>query len=91
MKRRETWRPVLDAEVKRWSAKNYDELIAELRELQAYEVVFESKHYQVEVDLLERKKDEYLHVVVCVDDGSLPASITPLCQSFICRKSDLGE
>ena len=85
MNRRQEWRPVLEAEVKRWSAKSYEELTAELPEVQAYELVFESKRYQVEVDLLEQN-NEYLHVSVCVDDGSLPASITPLCESFICRR-----
>ena len=85
MGRREEWRKVLDAELQRWSAMSCDELIAALREDQAYEVDFDSKKYQVEVELLENT-DEYLNIIVAVDDGSLPASIHPLCQTFLCRK-----
>ncbi len=85
MSRREEWRKVLDAEVERWSAKRYEQLVTELRELQTYEVEFESKTYQVEVQLLENTAD-YLNVVVAVDDGSLPASIVPVTHNFICRK-----
>jgi hypothetical protein len=29
---------------------------------------------------------KYIHVMVAVDDGSLPASIAPLTHSFICQK-----
>jgi hypothetical protein len=48
-------------------------------------VVAESKQYQVEVKLLE-DTPEYLHGSVAVDDGSLPASIRPESESFLCRK-----
>lgn len=85
MSRREQWRKVLDSEVKRWSAKACGQLVSELSDLQAYEVEFESKTYQVEVELLENT-EAYLHVMVAVDDGSLPASLMPLTDSFICRK-----
>jgi hypothetical protein len=85
MRRREEWRKVLDAEVQRWSAKSCDELVAALRELQAYELAFEGKNYQVEVELLENTAS-YLHVMVAIDDGSLPASILPLSESFIRQK-----
>jgi hypothetical protein len=61
-------------------------LISELHEVQGYEVEFESKQYQVEVELLENT-EKYLHVLVAVDDGSLPASISPLTHSFICQKA----
>jgi hypothetical protein len=40
----------------------------------------------VEVELLENT-EEYLHVMVGIDDGSLPASMFPVSQSFICRKA----
>jgi hypothetical protein len=50
--------------------------------LQAYEIEFDSKKYQVEVELLENT-EQYLHVMVAVDDGSLPASIRPLTHTFI--------
>ena len=85
MKRREQWRPVLDAELKRWSAKSSEQLIAELGEVQAYEIEFENKKYQVEVEILENT-EKYIHVLVAVDDGTLPASISPLNASFIREK-----
>jgi hypothetical protein len=83
--RREEWRKVLDAEVKRWSAMSCSQLVSELHDLQAYEIEFDSKKYQVEVELLENT-EQYLHVMVAVDDGSLPASIRPLTDSFIRQK-----
>jgi hypothetical protein len=79
------WQKVLDSEVKRWSAMSCGQLISELREAQGYEIEFESKQYQVEVELLENT-EKYLHVMVSVDDGSLPASISPLTGSFIRQK-----
>ena len=54
-------------------------------EVKAYEVEHESKTYQVEVEILENTAT-YVHVAVSVDDGSLPASITPETHSFMCRK-----
>ena len=44
-----------------------------------------SKTYQVEADLLEIT-EKYLHVSIAVDDGSLPESIRPASQSFLCGK-----
>jgi hypothetical protein len=85
MSRRQEWQKVLDAEVQRWSAKSCAQLIAELGDVRAYEVELDSKTYQVEVDLLE-DTETYLHVVVAVDDGSLPASFRPATQSFIREK-----
>ena len=83
--RREEWRPVLDAEVKRWSAKTCEQLVAELADVQAYEVEFGSKPYQVEVEILENTA-QYVNVIISVHDGSLPDSIAPLTDSIICRK-----
>jgi hypothetical protein len=85
-KRQEEWRKVLDAEVKGWSALSYMHLISELHDPQASEVYLDSKKYQMEVELLENN-EKYLHVAVAVDDGSLPASISPLTQSFIRQKT----
>jgi len=82
---REAWRPVLEAEIKRWSAMSCEQLVAELADDQVYEVEFDSKMYQVEVELLENT-ERYIHVAVAVDDGSLPASIRPLTDSFIRNK-----
>ena len=85
MGRREEWRKVLDSEVRRWSAIACGQLISELQDVRAYEVELDSKKYQVEVELLENT-DKYVHVMVAVDDGSLPASISPLTDSFICSR-----
>lgn len=86
MSRRKAWQKVLDSEVKRWSAMSCRQLISGLHDIHVYEVEFESKRYQVEVELLENT-EKYLHVMVAVDDGSLPASVSPLTHSFICQKS----
>ncbi|MDA1311895.1 MAG: hypothetical protein O2968_01045 [Acidobacteria bacterium] len=85
MSRREEWRKVLASEMECWSAKSCEQLIAELGELQAYEVEFDSKTYQVEVVLLE-DTEEYVHVLVAIDDTSLRGFIRPEGDSFICRK-----
>jgi len=81
MDRRQRWQHVLDAEVQRWSAMPYQELIAALNDTEVYEVERDGEKYQVEVSLLENT-ERHLHVAVTVDDGSLPASIVPACQSF---------
>ena len=83
MNRREEWRTILDAEVKRWSAMPYEELIDALRDQQQYEVNFDSKKYKVGVEVLEIT-EKYLHVVVAVDDGGLAPSVRPLTRSFFC-------
>ena len=85
MNRREPWRPVLDGEVKKWNGKSCINLIAELSDVQSYEVEFEGKKYQVEVQLLENT-DRYVHVSLSVDDDSIPASFCPLSESFIRQK-----
>jgi hypothetical protein len=86
MSRRDEWQKVLDSEVKRWSALSYGHLVSELRDLQAYEVEFDSKKYQVEVEFLENSEKQ-LTVMVSVDDGSLPASIWPQTHIFIRQKA----
>jgi hypothetical protein len=87
MTRREEWKRVLDAETERWSTKSCDQLIAELRETRNYEVLFDSKRYQVEVELLENKPG-YVHVMLAVDDGSVPWSFVPATRTFIRQKSE---
>ncbi len=79
----------MDAEVKRWEAKSCEELVSVLMDERVYEVVFECKHYQVEVCLLENT-ERYVHVCISVDDGSLPASFKPLRSSFIREKIMTG-
>ena len=76
---------MLDAEMRRWSSKTYEQVIAELNGLSAYEVEFEANTYQVEAEILENAA-EYIHVMLAVDDGSLPASILPLTDTFITPK-----
>ena len=85
MTRREQWRRVLDRELRRWSAMTPEQLAAASDEERIYEVELDSKTHQVEVEILE-DTEEYLHVVIAVDDGSLPASLRPEAQSFICKK-----
>ncbi len=85
MEHREEWKPVLEAEVKRWRAQPFEQLIAELQEERVYEIEFGGRTYQVEVEILENT-DSYIRVVVSVDDGSVPASFRPLSESFIRNK-----
>jgi hypothetical protein len=79
---KKTWRKVLDAEAQRWSSMSSDELLSELHDVQAYEVELDSRKYQVDVEVLENTKT-YVHVMVAVDDGYLPASISPVTRTFI--------
>jgi hypothetical protein len=85
MTRRDQWRRVLAIEVQRWSAMTPEQLASTLDKEQVYEVELDSKTYQVEVEILE-STEEYFHVMVAVDDGSLPASIVPETQTLICNK-----
>ena len=77
---------MLEAELKRWKNKSYATLVRELTDEQVYEIAFEDRNYQLEVSILENK-ETYVHVVVSIDDGSLPASLRPLSESFIKQKS----
>jgi hypothetical protein len=85
MKRRDAWRKILEAEVRRWSALSAEELLAQLRVIRVYEVEFDGKTHQVEVALLN-DAPEQVQVMVAVDDGSLPASIRPESDVFIRAK-----
>jgi hypothetical protein len=87
MSRRDEWRKVLDAEVKRWTALPWRRLASQLHDGQQYEVELDSKMYQVEVELL-KDTEEFLQVTVSVDDGGLPESILPLSGAFIRQKVD---
>ena len=84
--RREDMERILNAESERWSSMSSEQLIAELRELQAYQVEDGNQKYQIEVELLENT-DAYVHVMVAADDGRLPFSISPLTQTFIRQKT----
>jgi len=71
--------------MRRWSALPFEELISRLSTADVYEVDHDRKKYQVEIEILEKSED-YVHVVVSVDDGSLPSSICPATDSFIQKK-----
>jgi len=83
---KKVWQSVLDAEVQRWSAMSSEQLASKLHDVYTYCVECDSKTYQVEVQLLENT-ESYLQIMVAVDDGSLPASISPLTRIFIQEKS----
>jgi hypothetical protein len=85
MKHRDQWRPVLEAEMKRWSAMSCTELASQVAAVQTYEVEFESKMYHVEVQILENT-DSYVYVGIAVDDGHFWRAMRPLSSSFIRRK-----
>jgi hypothetical protein len=78
-------KPVLNAEVERWSKKSCDELLGELKTVQAYEIKTDAGSFQVEIDLLENT-DSYVQVMVAVDDGRLPMAMRPLTGTFICHR-----
>ena len=86
MKQQEQWRPVLEAEMMRWSAMSCAQLASQLADVRTYEVEFDSKKYQIEVQILENT-DGYVHVGVAVDDGHFLRAMRPLSSSFICRKN----
>src|SRR5690348_3638713 len=90
MSKRAEWSRVLDAEVARWSQRPWEQLLTELQEGRAYQVEVDSKPYQVEVVLLENTQ-EYVHVIVAVDDGTLPRSLMPLTHSFVKQKNETGN
>lgn len=87
MKNREQLRKILENEIKLWSAKPWEQLLADLSDSQDYQIHVDSHTYQVEVDLLENT-DEYVHVGIGVDDGRLPSSIFPVSDSFILKKHE---
>ena len=86
MNRREVWKQVLAAEVRRWSTLSFEALVAALQDIEIHTVERDSKEYQVEVQLLQ-KTDTRLQVLVSVDDGSLPASFVPASATFVVERS----
>ena len=85
LSRRQQCRPVLEAEVKRWSSMPWEKLVSELADEQNYEVTIESTTYQVEVTLVENT-DDYVHVLVSVDDGGFLGFLLPLSNTFVIEK-----
>ncbi len=83
--RRQQCRPVLEAEVKRWSSMPWEQLVSALADEQHYEVAIASTTYQVEATLLENTGG-YVHVLVSADDGSFWAACSPLSEGFVVEK-----
>ena len=86
VKRRDRWRVVLAAELEKWSAMTYEQLASDLREAKTYEISIADRGYQVEVQLLEKTPQD-VHVLISVDDGTLPLSIVPVSGDFIREKN----
>lgn len=63
-----------------------EQLLSELKDIKVYTVERDAKEYQVEVEMLENT-DAYVHVMVAVDDGHLPASFLPLTATFVREKA----
>ncbi len=85
LSRKEKCRPALEAEVARWLAMPWEQIVAELAEVKAYETTVDGRTYQIEVELLENT-DAYVHVIVCADDGTFPSGYSPLSASFVLDK-----
>jgi hypothetical protein len=90
MAAREEWRPVLEAQVRRWSQIPWEQVVSLLRETQAYEATLDTKKFRVAVDLLE-ENDASIQLSVAVDDGALTYSALPLCRSVVLSKMTRRE
>ena len=77
--KKEQLREKLAIEVEKWSSKSFDEL-SNINEPIAYNNGVGKEFYQVEVSVLE-KEDEYLRVVVMIDDGGW-RSFKPMSHHF---------
>jgi hypothetical protein len=80
----------LGCEVGRWSAKSYDALKTELRDVVAYSLGEGLEFYQVEVQLLE-SEPEYVHVGVAVDDGGWRAYMPRSTSFLVYRDGRVGK
>ena len=69
MRKREKLRDILVAEISRWSAMPYDELISQLQSECVYQVESESTQFHLDVQVLENT-DEYVHVMVGIHDST---------------------
>jgi hypothetical protein len=72
----------LRREVDKWAAESFDDLRRKLARAVHYRSMIEGQEYQVEAQLLEDTED-YAHVAVSVDDGTLARSVVPLSTSFL--------
>lgn len=86
MEMQQEGRPVLEAQVRRWSHIPWEQIEHLLPDPQAYEVTFGARKYQVDVKLLE-DTDHHLRLSVSVDDGAMPRSMCPLSQNILLPKT----
>ena len=86
----EEGRPVLEAQVRRWSHIPWEQIVSLLRDPHAYEATFETKKYQVEVELVENT-EAHIRLSVAVDDGAVPRSMLPLTRSIVLSKTTWHE
>lgn len=73
---------LLSEELQEWSKKPRDQIVAELLCSRGYERGMGDSWHQFEVMLVENTPD-YIHVLICVDDGSHEWARTPITSGFI--------
>jgi hypothetical protein len=83
-------RAVLEAAVRRWSRIPWDQIVGLLQDSQPYQVTFETRKYQVDVELLENT-DAHIGLSVTVNDGASSQSTPPLSQIVIVSKTTRHE
>jgi hypothetical protein len=81
---------LLDREISIWSAKSFEQLATEVRDIVSYERGEGADFHQFEVQLLEHT-ESYVHVCVSVDDGHLLRSVLPVTRSFIVHRDGRRE
>ena len=88
--KREQLQRLLNAEIETLSRWSYAKLLEELVDIWTYQRGSGPDYHQFEVQLLERH-DDYVHVAVSIDDGSIVKSISPLSHSFIVYRNGRVE
>jgi len=66
---------ILAEEVRRWSARSYDEVAAQA-EITTYDRERDGVVYQVEVEILLRRP-EWIQLIIAVDDCTLRSAMSP--------------
>jgi hypothetical protein len=79
--------PILEAEIKEWSAKSCDELLAELSGGSCYPATFGTKTFQCEVQIVENT-DAFLRLAILIDDGTEWGALKPFGGDFIVQKGE---